>query len=357
MAEFGAYDMAGNLKEWAANPSDDLRRYLLGGAWPEESSVFTAADSRPPFSRDHTFGFRCVRRTTPPPAEAFGSFVMAAPVVRNAPVDDATFQRFLDLHAYDKTDLEARVEHVTDASPYWRRETVSFRAGYGNERALAHLLLPKGSAPPYQIVAYLSGSGIHTLSRVEDVDEGSYQFLLRAGRAVVIPVLDGTLERGPSSYVLPVNQERVRDLRWSMDMGRSLDYLETRRDLDIRKLAFYGFSAGAMYGVRLTTLDHRFKTAVLSSGGLSSVRDKPPETDPLNFAPRVRIPVLMLNGRDDFMFPYETSQRPLFEALGTRNKVFKRYDGGHVSVLNRPDLMGEILDWFDKYLGPVNQRP
>ena len=68
--------------------------------------------------------------------------------------------------------------------------------------------------------------------------------------------------------------------------------------------------------------------------------------------PRARIPVLMLNGRDDFMLPYETSQRPLFEALGTKDKVLKRYDGGHLSVVNRPDLMREILDWFDKYPRP-----
>ena len=28
----------------------------------------------------------------------------------------------------------------------------------------------------------------------------------------------------------------------------------------------------------------------------------------------------MLNGRDDFMLPYETNQQPLFEALGTKRQ-------------------------------------
>jgi len=32
-----------------------------------------------------------------------------------------------------------------------------------------------------------------------------------------------------------------------------------------------------------------------------------PEVDDLNFAPRVRTPTLMLNGRDDFKFPLELS--------------------------------------------------
>jgi hypothetical protein len=31
----------------------------------------------------------------------------------------------------------------------------------------------------------------------------------------------------------------------------------------------------------------------------------------------------MMNGRDDFVSPFETAQRPLFMALGTKDKVFK----------------------------------
>jgi hypothetical protein len=45
---------------------------------------------------------------------------------------------------------------------------------------------------------------------------------------VVIPALRGTLERGPSPPRLPSNQERERALRWSADVGRTLEYLDTR---------------------------------------------------------------------------------------------------------------------------------
>ena len=38
--------------------------------------------------------------------------------------------------------------------------------------------------------------------------------------------------------------------------------------------------------------------------------------DPVNFAPRVRQPVLMVNGREDFDLPFESAQLPLFTALG-----------------------------------------
>ena len=190
------------------------------------------------------------------------------------------------------------------------------------------------------------------LKRVEDFDY-PYEFIVRSGRAVIIPAYSGTLERGPSVYRLPADQERERALRWSMDLGRSIDYLETRRDIDSRKLGFYGISSGASHGVRLIAVDARFKAAVLSSGGLQ--QNQPAEVDSWNFAPRVHVPVLMVNGRDDFLFPVDTNQKPLFQALGIREPEKKHilYDGGHSNLVTRPDLIGEVLDWFDRYLGPV----
>jgi pimeloyl-ACP methyl ester carboxylesterase len=70
--------------------------------------------------------------------------------------------------------------------------------------------------------------------------------------------------------------------------------------------------------------------------------------------PRVEIPVLMLNGREDFLNPLETSERPLFELLGTPEKDKKHvlFEGGHVNLLTQPELMKQVLDWVDKYLGP-----
>src|SRR5262249_30985154 len=79
----------------------------------------------------------------------------------------------------------------------------------------------------------------------------------------------------------------------------------------------------------------------------------PPEIEPLNFAPRVKVPTLMLNGRDDFMFPLESSQIPLFHLLGASNaeKRHMVFDSGHVPPGNL--LVRESLDWLDRYLEPV----
>ena len=80
---------------------------------------------------------------------------------------------------------------------------------------------------------------------------------------------------------------------------------------------------------------------------------KLPEVDEINFAPRVKVPTLMLNGRYDHFFPLETSQNVMFRFLGTPDKD-KRHavlDGGHIPPYQ--GIMKEVLDWLDKYQGPV----
>jgi hypothetical protein len=50
---------------------------------------------------------------------------------------------------------------------------------------------------------------------------------------------------------------------------------------------------------------------------------------------------------------------PLFNSLGTpaSDKRYVQYDGGHANLVSRPELIGQILEWFDHYLGPVQLRP
>jgi eukaryotic-like serine/threonine-protein kinase len=186
----------------------------------------------------------------------------------------------------------------------------------------------------------------------------AFEFVIRSGRAVVVPAYKGTLERGPSEYYHQLGQPArwtEMNLQWSKDLGRTLDYLETRPEFDVNKFAFMGLSMGAAMGPRLLAVEPRFKAALLFSVG--TWEKVPPEVDPWNFAPRLKIPVLMLNGRDDFRFPLETSQRPLFRAIGTpeKDKRLVLYDGGH-DTITRLDAVKEGLDWLDRYLGPVKMK-
>jgi hypothetical protein len=63
----------------------------------------------------------------------------------------------------------------------------------------------------------------------------------------------------------------------------------------------------------------------------------------------------MINGRYDATFPYESAQLPLFRRLGTAagDKRHVVFDTPHDVRLRRTDLVREVLEWYDKYLGKV----
>lgn len=58
----------------------------------------------------------------------------------------------------------------------------------------------------------------------------------------------------------------------------------------------------------------------------------------------------MLNGRYDTVFPYETSQVPFYNQLGTppRDKKMVLSDNGHILSTERATT--ETVAWFDRYL-------
>ena len=108
-----------------------------------------------------------------------------------------------------------------------------------------YLFLPKNAAPPYQTVVYFPGSGAimpdkFNLSPYAD-------FVPRSGRALVAPVFKSTFERRDAFRDdNPAATAFYRDhvIAWSKDLGRSLDYLETRPDIRHDALAYLGLSLG-----------------------------------------------------------------------------------------------------------------
>ena len=70
----------------------------------------------------------------------------------------------------------------------------------------------------------------------------------------------------------------------------------------------------------------------------------------------MRTPTLLLNGRYDFHCPPATTQEPLFRLLGTpaRDKRHVQFESGHIPPLQ--DIMREVLDWLDRYVGLVEMN-
>ncbi len=355
MGPYGTYDMAGNAKEWCWNASG-AKRYILGGAWNEPEYLFTHVDAQAPIDRSATYGVRLAKYSSEPPK--FTTDPLEWPyrdLSKEKPVSDSIFSVYKGLYAYDKAPLNAVTESVDDSSEYWRKEKVTFDAAYGNERVIAYLFLPRNVPPPYQTVVYFPHAGAIEQRSSKELDMGYLRPVIKSGRAVVHPIYKSTYERGDDiQWIYQDRTRRYRDhvFEWSEDLGRTIDYIETRGDLNHEKLAYYGVSWGATLGPLLAAVEDRIKVVLLTGGGLQ-LRAASPEVDVLNFAPRMKQPVLMVDGRYDYLFPVETSQRPLFRLLGTpgKNKREVILEGDH-APLN--DLsVKEVLDWLDRYLGPV----
>jgi formylglycine-generating enzyme required for sulfatase activity/dienelactone hydrolase len=351
---YGTLDMGGNAREWCWNEGI-AGRFILGGGWNDATYMFNDAFEQPAWDRSVTNGLRLAIYRD----EDIGA--AGAPIERplrdflaEEPVSDETYRVFLGMYAYDPTPLNATVEARDKTPEDWIRERISFDAAYGGERMLAHLFLPKNTEPPFQAVVFFPGSGaIYRDSLVR----WSGGFLVQDGRAVIVPVYDGIYERRDDLDTDMPNETvayRDRVIRWYQDLGRSVDYLESREDIDTGKLAYFGHSWGGRMGVLMTAVEPRFDAAVFYVAGLKFQRALP-EADPFNYVTRLTIPVLMLNGRHDMFFPLETSQKPMYQLLGTP-EAQKRHvvaEGGH--DVPRALLIRETLDWLDTYLGPVER--
>ena len=79
------------------------------------------------------------------------------------------------------------------------------------------------------------------------------------------------------------------------DLSRTVDYLQTRSDINSKRLVYVGLSRAAAMGPVMVVVEPRLQAAVSISGGLYS-RPAMAEVEPFLFAPHVQIPVLMLNG-------------------------------------------------------------
>lgn len=361
MSPYGTFDMAGNVREWCWNESKD-QRLILGGAWNDDTYMFNFVYAQSPFNRSETNGFRCMRYLGQP----YNLEDLKKPVVlpvrdflNEQKVSDEVFAMFLKQYAYDKTDLNAIVESVMEEEDYVK-EKISFDAVYGNERMSAYLYLPKVGSPPYQTVIYFpGGSAVVRTSSEEYGIRPMNSILLKSGRATLCPVYKSTYERRdelPSCIPDRTHFYKEHVIMWVNDLSRSIDYLETRDEIDTGNLAFYGVSWGGSMGAIIPAVEKRIKVSTLIWAGLWLQRCLP-EVDPIHYLPRVNSPVLMLSGRYDFIFPHQYSQIPFYTLLGTpkKDKRIQLFEYAHTM----PDVKyaKEMLAWLDQYLGPVNLYP
>jgi dienelactone hydrolase len=361
MSPSGAFDMAGNVREWLLNSAGE-RKHAVGGAWSDPTYFFSGPNVQAPFDRRPVNGFRLAQYTR---EDDFGGEagqdmpLLVRDYNEEQPVSDEVFPAYASQFDYDPAPLDAVVEETLEYE-FGSVEVVSFQ-GVGWGRIRAFLYLPDASAAPYQTVVWFPGSTAAIARPDPDPLEsaGAIEHFVASGRAVLAPILRGTFSRADRDQPPGMNTTWPKPTReyvdfarsWVSEMRRSVDYLESRPEIDSEKIAYYGTSWGGRYAAIIPAVEPRFAVNIAIIGGLAAGLALP-EVDQINYVTRITVPTLMLNGRHDPLEPVEGSQLPMFRLLGTpeADKRHVIYDG-YAHGVPRNERIAETLDWLDKYFG------
>lgn len=358
---YGTYDMAGNVREWLSTAMGG-NRWIAGGAWNEPPYLYNEINSADPWNRSPGNGFRCMRTLQGGPVGAALRGPITPTVVDFAalePVDDAAYAVLEQQLRYSSADPEPRVEQVKSTNPSWARERISLATGYDETRFNVQLFLPTGRRPPFQTIFFLPHSGYFKYAQLSDDFDPTQSnqpldFIVKSGRALAIIAFDGSFERRWSdslrASMAQADRFRLRQQHHRQELGRTIDYLATRKDIDSSRLGWLGISYGAQSMMPLLAAEERIGAAVLVGGGVFLL-GIPPAEEPFNYLPRVKQPLLMLSGRWDIDVNMD-AQNAMLRMLGTPADRKERilFDAGH-GVLPQNQFVRATLNWFDKYLG------
>jgi formylglycine-generating enzyme required for sulfatase activity len=357
MSSFGCYNMAGNVTEWCLNQLSDGFA-ATGGGWDSPSYTFAQYASLPGFYASDKVGFRCVKNAADAKGDQGAMHIEVNNEIPVYPVSsDADFKKWARFYDYDKTPLDPQVIDVTETAD-WRREKITFNGADG-QRAIAYLYLPKNYPRPLQVIHFVpAGDVAGGLRSLPASMEDRVAPLIKSGRAAFAVVIKGYMERlNSSDYVRPdpaTVEFRERAVNWITDERRGLDYLEMRKEIDPTRIALYGPSAGSRIGLILGAVESRYRSICLVGAGvIKEDLQTIAAANPTNFAPHIRGPKLIVQGRYDEDTPFKTQTEPLFKLLREPRRL-TLYDGGHIPPLDF--FVTTMNAWLDETLGPVKHE-
>lgn len=258
-----------------------------------------------------------------------------------------------DVAGPDSEPLDLWIGDATPAAslPDLRRQRFEYASR--GDRVPGRLLLPESGRGPFPLILLQHGAGGSKESPYLDAAAGAW---VRGGAAVAS--IDFPLHGERASAKLTA--ELLRGLGGATpgscgdalrrglaaqaisDLRRALDALAANRALDASRVAYAGFSMGAILGALFCGADPRPRAAALALGGGGL---GPPELDPVHhigrFAPR---PILFVNATQDAIVPRSAAEA-LHAAAGEPKEVlwFETDHGG---------LRGAALKAMWRFLKP-----
>ena len=93
-----------------------------------------------------------------------------------------------------------------------------------------------------------------------------YAKLLANSGATVIGIDAPYFRRGGNSFPRYIPADRLEHIQLIKDLQRAVDVLVARPDVDPNRIAFEGYSFGAMVGAHFVGIEKRLKAAVIQAG-------------------------------------------------------------------------------------------
>ena len=340
----GIFDMAGNVREWVSNNiKDENSRGILGGSFADDTYVPFDFYSQNAWNRSSYNGIRLVKKIEP---DNSGEIFYKREKLRNFYDNYRTTENEWDLieslFMYDKNNIsfeQVNTSKVNGQEFY----CTSFNIITSNMTMPVHHLRADPEIKSKKAIIYFPGS--NALYRDKITYPTWVTEMVNSGVDVIFPEYLSTYSRQDRVKTDIGNTSmNYRDhlITWVKEVRYAVDYAIQNG----YEPHYFGVSWGGQVGVNILAIEDRFKTGILFVGGIS-LDDVREEIQPEKYAARIKTPTLLLNGRYDFYFPYQSSQLPLFNLMNLDNNNKRHVVVDYAHYVPMHIVREETLKWIN----------
>lgn len=341
----GIFDMAGNVREWVSNNiKDENSRGILGGSFVDDTYVPFEFYSQNAWNRSSYNGIRLVKKIEPDNSgEIFYKREKLRNFYENFKTTDKEWDLIESLFMYDKNKVnfeQLETSKVTGQEFYCRSSNITSP----NFTMPVHHLLSDPEIKSKKALIYFPGS--NALLRDKITYPTWMTEMVNSGVDVIFPEYLSTYSRQDGMNTDIGNTTmNYRDhlITWVKEVRYAVDYAIQNG----YEPHYFGVSWGGQVGVNILAIEDRFKTGILYVGGIS-LDDVREEIQPEKYAARIKTPTLLLNGRYDFYFPYQSSQLPLFNLMNLDNDSKRHVVVDYAHYVPTHIVREETLEWINK---------
>jgi len=292
---------------------------------------------------------------------AIGTLILVGFAAFKLANDTSESLQVTSYYGYDRgIPLKDSVQTVIDTTGF-KLLSVSYSSIH-DKRVTGLLSLPKKTATPLPVIILMHGLGDH--KAVDYVEYGNDLFLKNGFAVLRIDISDHG-DRKNDFYDFDLTGDYkywTRNVisQTVFDLRRAVDFIETRKELDYKRIGYYGISLGGIIGTVFCGVEDRIKVPVIALAGgqlnllyeenalSSKAKDFVSIIEPLNFVKQISPrPFLMLNAKNDEIVPPAMSKLLFNAAKNPKDIIW--YDAKHRDA-PLDIIYGDGLNWFEKHL-------